>query len=754
MKWPRLTTVLAVLLVMIVMSAGFAGIQKTPFADDGLLSNLYRILGLFFVDGGWTLETGTSTPWELQVARFSAPAFSLLLILTIFIESFRRRLRMVLRKRRGVSIVFGLSDTGIIIAEALHQAEQPVTIVDIGSDAKNLETAHRLGIPVVLRDMLDARNPVHNDLRYARSLFFTSGSDTINFRAATMASEIAESHGNRECKINVEVRDLKLSVVLSQDPRFTNKYSHDFAYFDIDDLVAQELLKQFPPSRYADLLNLEQPHIAIIGWSQFAVRMLRQLALIGPYKPLTRFNVDLYVSPNVEKAVPEEFARLFNLKIIPTAEGTSPHFGSTEYSQYFMCDPATASLEGQAHAMRADLLQRGHFLGPIIYWVGKPDEPLFVNAVEALQHTSWPDGVFGISFSNHSFDILGLIDKNQQAIALQSFQAYSNFAKSRSPYTWHELSNEKRHSTLLQLQSWGTKLEAVGLSFANRASQPAPELSDADLELLEAMEHERWRAERVLSGWKYGPRRSDQAKIHPDLVEWADLSAEASQFNSEFLTNQWEIVKNNGISGSHKGVTRTCVIGITGHRWRTLNLESEKRLQEAIDSKLNEIERRWGDVNYIALSGGADGADRLVSHRAKKMLGAQIVVLMPMPYDFYRNEFLPDANNTIYESEREFLDLIAASTWHAELPLAQTNRAGGYVFADDKCKDRQYQLLGQYISSRSNEMIAVWDGLAARGPGGTADVVNAFEESPTKGSSYFPAPHSAVVEVVLPPATT
>jgi Flp pilus assembly protein TadD len=50
-----------------------------------------------------------------------------------------------------------------------------------------------------------------------------------------------------------------------------------------------------------------------------------------------------------------------------------------------------------------------------------------------------------------------------------------------------------------------------------------PELTSLADELAESV-HDAWAAQRVREGWKYGPRRDDQAKTHPDLVAWAELS--------------------------------------------------------------------------------------------------------------------------------------------------------------------------------------------------------------------------------------
>jgi hypothetical protein len=42
-------------------------------------------------------------------------------------------------------------------------------------------------------------------------------------------------------------------------------------------------------------------------------------------------------------------------------------------------------------------------------------------------------------------------------------------------------------------------------------------------EPLAEMEHNRWNAERLMGGWRYGATRDDRLKIHPCLIPFARL---------------------------------------------------------------------------------------------------------------------------------------------------------------------------------------------------------------------------------------
>lgn len=47
---------------------------------------------------------------------------------------------------------------------------------------------------------------------------------------------------------------------------------------------------------------------------------------------------------------------------------------------------------------------------------------------------------------------------------------------------------------------------------------------EALTELLARNTHENWARQRIEDGWKYGPRRDDARKEHPNLVPYEELS--------------------------------------------------------------------------------------------------------------------------------------------------------------------------------------------------------------------------------------
>jgi len=57
--------------------------------------------------------------------------------------------------------------------------------------------------------------------------------------------------------------------------------------------------------------------------------------------------------------------------------------------------------------------------------------------------------------------------------------------------------------------------------------------TEAELEALAALEHERWNAQRRLDGWRWAdlPAKDDQRRLHPALAPYDGLSATLKSYD-------------------------------------------------------------------------------------------------------------------------------------------------------------------------------------------------------------------------------
>jgi hypothetical protein len=141
-------------------------------------------------------------------------------------------------------------------------------------------------------------------------------------------------------------------------------------------------------------------------------------------------------------------------------------------------------------------------------------------------------------------------------------------------------------------------------------------------------------------------------------------------------------------------------IGVTGHR---VLAESDK-IVRGVDEALLQIEKAFPEPPLAVISSLAEAADRLVVHRVLRRQQARLVVPLPLPQPDYMTDFQS------HESKEEFLRLVAKADRVIVMPPTAT-------------RDEAYAAAGSYVLDHCDVLVAVWDGQAPRGPGGTSDIV-------------------------------
>ena len=109
-----------------------------------------------------------------------------------------------------------------------------------------------------------------------------------------------------------------------------------------------------------------------------------------------------------------------------------------------------------------------------------------------------------------------------------------------------------------------------------------------------------------------------------------------------------------------------------------------------------------------AISPLAEGADRLFAEEALK-LGYELQVPLPYEREEYKKDFHDDA------SRRAFDDLLSKATAVFELE--------GELDANGNHLATTYGTVGRVVLDHCDLLVAIWDGLPARGDGGTAHVL-------------------------------
>lgn len=177
------------------------------------------------------------------------------------------------------------------------------------------------------------------------------------------------------------------------------------------------------------------------------------------------------------------------------------------------------------------------------------------------------------------------------------------------------------------------------------------------------------------------------------------VSMSASTFNENGAVR----IGAGTMTGQAAGIT----IGVTGHRPNRLCAGWETALAPALGALLDQV-RPEGD--FELLTGLAAGTDSAAA-RAARDRGGRVHAVLPFPRAVYAEDFAQGA-------ERDTFDAL----------LAEADRVTELPGTRDRAQPA-YAALGAYLVRHAGLLLAVWDGQAGRGPGGTADVIDHMLEA-------------------------
>jgi hypothetical protein len=115
-------------------------------------------------------------------------------------------------------------------------------------------------------------------------------------------------------------------------------------------------------------------------------------------------------------------------------------------------------------------------------------------------------------------------------------------------HPWDELTDELREANRAQARAIPDVLASVGAAVVARSEAvPGFGFSPDELERLAQAEHVRFSQRRLNNGWRYGPVRDDEAKVHPFLVDWDDLPELERDKDRDAIRNIPEVLARAGL---------------------------------------------------------------------------------------------------------------------------------------------------------------------------------------------------------------
>jgi voltage-gated potassium channel Kch len=534
-------------LVLVALGLGIDGFRRhfdALGAHRSPTDLLYVALQLF------TLKSGDVAPpvhWELDVARFLAPAVALSAALQALAVVFRDQVQSLrVRLWGGHVVICGLGRKGLRLAESFQAHGERV--VGLESDAQNehVTVCQARGIPVLIGDATSRALLQRVRLDRAKYLIAVCGDDATNAEIGARTFAFARKDGTVLTAFIHLVAPELCELLVDTQPADVHAGSVRLELFNVAERGASTWLAEHPP------FGRKGDHLVVIGGDELGKALVVGAARdwLAAHAGIDRRPRVTLVDPAAERTVELLSLRYPRLpevcELVPVAISIdSPEFeqgaflldltGRCDVSAVYVC------LDEDARGFAAALTLRQRTREP-----GEEPLPIVVGTVGEGGLMSLADSAGGI----HPFSVLDrtcraetLLSGTRNEVLARAIHAEyvrKQTADGENPVTnpsmvgWDELSEALRESNRRQADQIGPKLKMIGCGLGPRTDWQAPllELRPDEVEFLARVEHDRWRAERLLDGWTYAAEPKDPTrKTSPYLVPWEQIPEDQRDYD-------------------------------------------------------------------------------------------------------------------------------------------------------------------------------------------------------------------------------
>lgn len=469
----------------------------------------------------------------------------------------------------GHHVVCGLGQKGMEVVRHLkeHNPKAHVAVIDPHPDEHFVGESAGLGVCVVHDDATKPEALAQARVALAKEVIVITPGDETNVRIATEVRDACAANPSGRVDCFVHLSNIHLRERLqrhAENDRGANCILH---FFDVFDNEARQLLTGLPLDGAG--ITEDDPrsvHVVIIGCGRMGRSLALRAAKMGHFanrRPVRISIIDrkaarqredfLFRYPALENAKSGEIADLSfhkadaeSLSARNLIEGWASEPDTLVH--LFICvGDNTCALEVGLRFQEA-LLRHAHC--DLLVRI-KTRESL-AGILESPATGSLP------ADAGPRIQTFGMVEDSccEQAFRREHNEAYARAAhedfvrrrladSSRRPGSdpalndWSHLQEDLRESNRQQVDHSAIKLRAIGCEIVE-ASDPREAVrvfTPVEIELLAEMEHARWNAERLLSGWRYGTPSNKKERINENIRPWDELDDTIKEYDRQAVAN-------------------------------------------------------------------------------------------------------------------------------------------------------------------------------------------------------------------------
>lgn len=465
---------------------------------------------------------------------------------------------MPLLFKRGHVIVCGLNHhTSLIIRDLVKSGIKPVVIE---ADAKNmyLESCHVLGLITIIGPPSDPTILEKAAVKRANHVLSLGDIDEDNAEVALTCIQLVQKTRYPPLTCTIQMINPMLYGIIRKHAFAARTGSPvKVEFFNQYALGARMLLDKYPPALLQDSAT-DPPAVIIVGAGLLGTSLATRIARTwyqahkqdGRRLHLTLIDVHaerikkglLYQYPQAEKTCDLE-ALALDVQSADFKNG-----GFLDNPQFAKGFCAYICLDDDSLGLYAALTLNHHPAGKASRFIVRMDHNTSVAKLISDEqlgldsiHNIFPVNMFELTATS------SLILAGEEEILARAIhenycgrERLKGGTRKTNPLlvSWDELgtmtlekdgiAGEKyRESNRRQATFIWTKLSLAGCSVGPITDWDAPDtftFTAEETAILERLEHDRWMAEKLEGGWKYGPVRDDVKKLHPSIIPFDDLS--------------------------------------------------------------------------------------------------------------------------------------------------------------------------------------------------------------------------------------